>query len=201
MLLRHILPVAAAPVIVQATWRSLGDDRRIDPVLLPAGTPPTIPSWATCWPRPAFHAARALMIAFPGVALALLVLTVNVLGDALRDAIDFASPASSGSKAAHRKEEPQDNSEGGKNEKPDETHGAGRRPCLSPAALAAAQTKLEGAPLRRSQARSIPMIDVGLHGPQPRLYGLRHAVRAGRQRARSRSRRWWRRFTASAATA
>jgi len=56
---------------------------------LGAGTPPTIPSWGNMLAEGrAFMQRAPWMIAFPGVALALLVLTVNVLGDALRDAID-----------------------------------------------------------------------------------------------------------------
>ncbi|HEV7326837.1 MAG TPA: ABC transporter permease [Bosea sp. (in: a-proteobacteria)] len=90
MLLRHILPNAAAPVIVQATY-VFASAMIMESILsfLGAGTPPTIPSWGNMLAEARPFMQRApWMIAFPGVALALLVLTVNVLGDALRDAID-----------------------------------------------------------------------------------------------------------------
>ena len=90
MLLRHILPNAAAPVIVQATY-VFASAMIVESILsfLGAGTPPTIPSWGNMLAEARPFMQRApWMIAFPGVALALLVLTVNVLGAALRDAID-----------------------------------------------------------------------------------------------------------------
>ncbi len=90
MLVRHILPNAAAPVIVQATY-VFASAMIVESILsfLGAGTPPTIPSWGNMLAEARPFMQRApWMIAFPGVALALLVLTVNVLGDALRDAID-----------------------------------------------------------------------------------------------------------------
>ncbi len=90
LLIQHILPNVAAPVIVQATY-VFASAMIVESVLsfLGAGTPPTIPSWGNMLAEGrAFMQRAPWMIAFPGVALALLVLTVNVLGDALRDAID-----------------------------------------------------------------------------------------------------------------
>ncbi len=90
LLVQHILPNVAAPVIVQATY-VFASAMIVESVLsfLGAGTPPTIPSWGNMLAEGrAFMQRAPWMIAFPGVALALLVLTVNVLGDALRDAID-----------------------------------------------------------------------------------------------------------------
>lgn len=90
MLLLHVLPNAAAPVIVQATY-VFASAMIVESILsfLGAGTPPTIPSWGNMLAEARPFLQRApWMVAFPGVALALLVLTVNVLGDALRDAID-----------------------------------------------------------------------------------------------------------------
>lgn len=86
----HVLPNAAAPVIIQATY-VFASAMIVESILsfLGAGTPPTIPSWGNMLAEARPFMQRApWMIAFPGVALALLVLTVNVLGDALRDAID-----------------------------------------------------------------------------------------------------------------
>ncbi|WP_210207861.1 ABC transporter permease [Bosea caraganae] len=90
MLLLHVLPNAAAPVIVQATY-VFASAMIVESILsfLGAGTPPTIPSWGNMLAEARPFLQRApWMVAFPGVSLALLVLTVNVLGDALRDAID-----------------------------------------------------------------------------------------------------------------
>ncbi|MBR1221955.1 ABC transporter permease [Bradyrhizobium sp. U87765 SZCCT0131] len=90
LLWRHVLPNVAAPVIVQATY-VFASAMIVESVLsfLGAGTPPTIPSWGNMLAEGRQYLQRApWMIAFPGVALALLVLTVNVLGDGLRDALD-----------------------------------------------------------------------------------------------------------------
>lgn len=90
LLWRHVLPNVAAPVIVQATY-VFASAMIVESVLsfLGAGTPPTIPSWGNMLAEGRQYLQRApWMIAFPGMCLALLVLTVNVLGDALRDALD-----------------------------------------------------------------------------------------------------------------
>jgi peptide/nickel transport system permease protein len=90
LLWRHVLPNIAAPVIVQATY-VFASAMIVESVLsfLGAGTPPTIPSWGNMLAEGRQYLQRApWTIAFPGVCLALLVLTVNVLGDALRDALD-----------------------------------------------------------------------------------------------------------------
>ena len=90
LLWRHVLPNIAAPVIVQATY-VFASAMIVELVLsfLGAGTPPTISSWGNMLAEGRQYLQRGpWMIAFPGVCLALLVLTVNVLGDALRDALD-----------------------------------------------------------------------------------------------------------------
>jgi peptide/nickel transport system permease protein len=90
LLWRHVLPNIAAPVIVQATY-VFASAMIVESVLsfLGAGTPPTIPSWGNMLAESRQYLQRGpWMIAFPGACLALLVLTVNVLGDALRDALD-----------------------------------------------------------------------------------------------------------------
>jgi peptide/nickel transport system permease protein len=90
LLWRHVLPNIAAPVIVQATY-VFASAMIVVSVLsfLGAGTPPTIPSWGNMLAEGRQYLQRApWTVAFPGICLALLVLTVNVLGDALRDALD-----------------------------------------------------------------------------------------------------------------
>jgi len=87
---RHVLPNLLAPVMVQATY-VFASAMILEAVLsfLGAGTPPDIPSWGNMLAEGRNYLGRApWMLAFPGVALALLVLLVNVSGDACRDILD-----------------------------------------------------------------------------------------------------------------
>jgi len=90
LLLRHVLPNVAAAVLVQATY-VFASAMILEAVLsfLGAGTPPDIPSWGNMLAEGRAYLQRAPWImAFPGVCLALLVLLVNVSGDAARDLLD-----------------------------------------------------------------------------------------------------------------
>lgn len=90
LLVRHVLPNTVAPVLVQATY-VFASAMILEAVLsfLGAGTPPEVASWGNMMAEGRQYLQRApWMVAFPGVLLAILVLTVNVVGDALRDAID-----------------------------------------------------------------------------------------------------------------
>ncbi len=90
LLLRHVLPNVAAPVMVQATY-VFASAMILEAVLsfLGAGTPPDIPSWGNMLAEGRNYLSRApWILAFPGVALAALVLLVNVSGDAWRDLLD-----------------------------------------------------------------------------------------------------------------
>jgi peptide/nickel transport system permease protein len=90
LLLRHVLPNVAAPVMVQATY-VFASAMILEAVLsfLGAGTPPDIPSWGNMLAEGRNYLQRApWILAFPGVALAALVLLVNVSGDACRDLLD-----------------------------------------------------------------------------------------------------------------
>ncbi|MGA0572904.1 ABC transporter permease [Variovorax sp. VNK109] len=90
LLLRHVLPNVVAPVMVQATY-VFASAMILEAVLsfLGAGTPPDIPSWGNMLAEGRNYLGRApWILAFPGVALALLVLLVNVSGDAWRDLLD-----------------------------------------------------------------------------------------------------------------
>jgi len=90
ILFRHILPNTMAPVIVQA---SLG---MAFAVLAEAGLsflglgvrPPTA-SWGGMLQQALAHITRATSLSiYPGCAIFLAVLALNVLGDALRDVLD-----------------------------------------------------------------------------------------------------------------
>jgi len=90
LLVWHILPNVAAPILVQATY-VLASAMIVEAILsfLGAGTPPEIPSWGNMLAEGRQFLQRAPWImAFPGLMLAVLVLTVNVIGDALRDSLD-----------------------------------------------------------------------------------------------------------------
>jgi peptide/nickel transport system permease protein len=90
ILLVHILPNTMAPVLVQATY-VLAAAMILESILsfLGAGTPPDIPSWGNMLAEGRQYLQRApWTMAFPGAFLAGLVLTVNVMGDALRDRLD-----------------------------------------------------------------------------------------------------------------
>lgn len=88
---RHILPNTLAPVFVLASiW--LGNAIIIEASLsfLGLGTPPPDPSWGNMLSGSGrAYLERAPWIAiFPGLAITTVVLSMNLLGDSLRDALD-----------------------------------------------------------------------------------------------------------------
>lgn len=90
ILIRHILPNCVPPLIVQATY-VCASAMLTEAILsfLGAGTPPEIPSWGNMMAEGrAFFPIAPRIVLFPGVALALTILAVNVLGDGLRDRLD-----------------------------------------------------------------------------------------------------------------
>ena len=87
---RHILPATIPPLIVQATYVS-ASAILIEAALsfLGAGTPPEIPTWGNMIPSSRNYLGIAPWTVFwPGLALALVVLAVNLVGDGLRDRLD-----------------------------------------------------------------------------------------------------------------
>jgi peptide/nickel transport system permease protein len=91
MVARHVLPNVFAPILVIATvW--LGNAIVIEAALsfLGLGTPPPTPTWGAMLSgegRRNLETAPYLAI-FPGVAISVVVLAFNMLGDALRDLLD-----------------------------------------------------------------------------------------------------------------
>jgi peptide/nickel transport system permease protein len=90
ILLRHILPNTLAPLLVQATY--ICASAMITEAILSfigAGTPPNIPSWGNIMAeaRSLIQIAGSILL-FPGIFLSLTVLSVNLLGDGMRDALD-----------------------------------------------------------------------------------------------------------------
>ena len=90
ILARHIVPSTVAPLIVQATYIA-ASAILIEAALsfLGAGTPPDIPTWGNMIAQSRLYLSRAPWTIFaPGVALALVVLAINMVGDGLRDHLD-----------------------------------------------------------------------------------------------------------------
>ena len=90
IILRHIIPNAIGPIIVQATL-AMGSTILIISSLsfMGMGIQPPQPEWGTMLyeGRDLIRTSPYLVI-FPGVAIALAVLSLNLLGDGLRDALD-----------------------------------------------------------------------------------------------------------------
>lgn len=90
IMLRHVLPNIVTPLIVQATFicaSAVIFEAYLS--FLGAGTPPEIPSWGNMIAEGrnvvqlAFH-----IILYPGLFLGFSVLSINLLGDGLRDMLD-----------------------------------------------------------------------------------------------------------------
>jgi peptide/nickel transport system permease protein len=90
ILWHHLLPNALTPILVRATLL-LGNLILFEASLsfLGLGIGPPTPSWGNMIAEGADNLAGAWWVAvFPGAALALTVLAVNLLGEGLRDALD-----------------------------------------------------------------------------------------------------------------
>lgn len=90
ILLRHVLPNAVTPLIVQGTF-ICASAVLFEAYLsfLGAGTPPEIPSWGNMMAEGRAVVQLAFnIILFPGLFLGLTVLSINLLGDGLRDMLD-----------------------------------------------------------------------------------------------------------------
>jgi peptide/nickel transport system permease protein len=90
IIVRHILPMTIAPLIVQATYVSASaiiSEAYLS--FLGAGTPPEVPSWGNVVAEGRdFFPVAPWLILFPSAFLAVTVLSVNILGDGLRDTLD-----------------------------------------------------------------------------------------------------------------
>jgi peptide/nickel transport system permease protein len=90
MLGRHVLPNAAAPIIVLATITvSYAILAEAGLSFLGLGVKPSTPTWGLILSDARSFFSRAWWLAiFPGLAIMLTVLSINFLGDTLRDALD-----------------------------------------------------------------------------------------------------------------
>jgi peptide/nickel transport system permease protein len=90
ILLRHVLANSVSPVIVQATfiaaYAMLGEAALS---FLGVGVPPDVPTWGGLIAAGQLYVQQAWWISiFPGAAIILTVLALNLLGDGLRDFLD-----------------------------------------------------------------------------------------------------------------
>src|SRR5215218_6413771 len=93
VLLRHVIPTTLPAVTVQATL-GMGGAILAEAALsfLGLGVQPPTPSWGTMLSYGRTHLLDAPhLTVFPGLAIAVLVLGFNFLGDGLRDALDPAT--------------------------------------------------------------------------------------------------------------
>ncbi len=90
ILLRYIFPNGLSPLIVQGTFVvAFAIISEASLSFLGAGVDPETPTWGNMLRDGQRVLQRAWWLAlFPGIALVLTVLTLNLLGDALRDALD-----------------------------------------------------------------------------------------------------------------
>ncbi|MBV7481382.1 ABC transporter permease [Bordetella sp. BOR01] len=90
LMVRHLLPNTVPPLIVQGTF-IFASAILAEAVMsfLGVGMPPEIPSWGNVIAEGRMYfRMKPELILVPGVFLALTVLSVNLLGDAMRDALD-----------------------------------------------------------------------------------------------------------------
>ena len=81
IMFKHILPNILAPIIVNATMSVSGAILSLASLgFLGLGVQPPTAEWG--------YMLSSHIITFPGIAIALTVLSFNLLGDGLRDALD-----------------------------------------------------------------------------------------------------------------
>jgi len=90
IMVRHLLPNTLAALIVQGTY-VMASAVLIEAGLsfLGAGTPPEVPSWGNIMAEARSYVRVAFwLLLFPGLFLAVTVLSINLVGDGLRDMLD-----------------------------------------------------------------------------------------------------------------
>ena len=90
IILRHIIPNCMAPIIVQATLSVAGSILAIASLsFIGLGIAPPTPEWGSMLSGGRQFISYAWWVcAFPGIAIMLTILSLNLLGDGLRDALD-----------------------------------------------------------------------------------------------------------------
>ena len=91
IIFRHVLPSSLSPVIVYGTLMMAGAILRCSRTWVPwARFSHQVPSGVRCFPRVGFYIVSGAWWAatFPGIAIVIAVLGLNLLGDGLRDILD-----------------------------------------------------------------------------------------------------------------
>lgn len=90
ILARHVLPNCVSPLVVQATFNfAYAVLAEASLSFVGAGAPPPTPSWGNILSEGRIYMQNAPWITiFPGVAIAITVLGLNLAGDGLRDVLD-----------------------------------------------------------------------------------------------------------------
>jgi peptide/nickel transport system permease protein len=101
VLRRHVLPNAIGPAIVAAAFGVASiilAEAAVD--FLGVGAPDTVASWGEALGEARLHAQAWWLIVFPGLALLVTLVSLNMVGEAARSALDprlrFESPGSNG---------------------------------------------------------------------------------------------------------
>lgn len=89
IIVRHILPNALAPVLVAAAF-GIANAVLIESALsfLGFGVPPTVVTWGSMLAKARGTVTTWWLVVFPGLMIFLTVAAYNLVGDALRDALD-----------------------------------------------------------------------------------------------------------------
>jgi ABC-type dipeptide/oligopeptide/nickel transport system permease subunit len=90
IILRHVLPNTLAPVVVQSTLQIAAAIQASAALgFLGLGAPPDVPEWGNMLQKGRTYIISAPhIVIYPGIAIMLVVLGFNLLGDGLRDALD-----------------------------------------------------------------------------------------------------------------
>ncbi len=90
IVIRHILPNILAPVIVLSTLQVASAIFGAASLsFIGLGAQPPTPEWGAMVSRGRYNLREAMWLStFPGLAIALVVVAINILGDGLRDALD-----------------------------------------------------------------------------------------------------------------
>ncbi len=90
IIIRHILPNILAPVIVLSTLQVAGAIFGAASLsFIGLGAQPPTPEWGAMVSRGRYNLRDAMWLStFPGLAIAVVVIAINILGDGLRDALD-----------------------------------------------------------------------------------------------------------------
>jgi peptide/nickel transport system permease protein len=90
IILRHVLPNTIAPIVVQSTLQiAVAIQASAALGFLGLGAPPDVPEWGNMLQKGRTYILSAPhIVIFPGLAIMLVVLGFNLMGDGLRDALD-----------------------------------------------------------------------------------------------------------------